>query len=270
MSATGGVAAVLGPQRSASGDQAVFEVVLTHDPYSTTAMGTVTGPLQRAVGTVPGVRVLVGGTSAQLADIRTALRHDMLRVFPLALVIVGLILGLLLRAVVAPLYLLFGVVLTFLATLGLTTLVFIEGLGYAGLDFSIPVVVYLFVMAIGTDYNILIASRLREGFDAGLPARESSRQAVVHGGPAVGAAALILAGTFGSLVLTGIQLLQEIGLAVALGVLLAANVLAVRLVIAALRGWHFWWPHRRHRSTTTRRELLEAAPPVERVGTGPG
>jgi len=103
-------------------------------------------------------------------------------------------------------------------------------------------------MAIGTDYNILIASRLREEFNAGKPPREAARIAIIHGSPAVSSAGLILAGTFASLILTGIQLLQEIGLAVAIGVLLTSNVLASRIVpaIAALRGWHFWWPHRIH------------------------
>jgi RND superfamily putative drug exporter len=76
----------------------------------------------------------------------------------------------------------------------------------------------------------------------------------------VSAAALILAGTFASLLLTGIQLLEEIGPAVALGVLLAANVLATRIVptLAALRGWHFWWPHQTHHQVAaTRQELLD-------------
>ena len=84
----------------------------------------------------------------------------------------------------------------------------------------------------------------------------------MHGSPAVGAASLILAGTFASLLLTGIQLLEEIGLAVALGVLLA-NVLATRIVttLAALRFWHFWWPHRiHHRTATSRAELVPVVP----------
>jgi putative drug exporter of the RND superfamily len=84
----------------------------------------------------------------------------------------------------------------------------------------------------------------------------------VHGAPAVAAASLILAGTFASLLLTGIQLLEEIGLAVALGVLLAANVLATRIVttLAALRFWHFWWPNRTHAKTAPKREDLLPAP----------
>ena len=204
----------------------------------------------------------MGGTTSQLVDVRDALRHDVEHVFPLALGIVAVILALLLRALIAPIYLLIGVMLTYVATLGIITLVFLDGLGFVGLDFTIPIVVYLFVMAIGTDYNILIASRLREGFVDGLDPREASRLAIVHGSPAVGAASLILAGTFASLLLTGIQLLEEIGLAVALGVLLAANVLATRIVptLAAMRPFHFWWPHHvHHRTATSRDELLGAS-----------
>ncbi|HEX3947616.1 MAG TPA: MMPL family transporter [Acidimicrobiales bacterium] len=253
LSKVDGVSKVLPPQYTTDKGQAVIDVLLTADPYSVTAMNTVIGPISRAApqDAVPEATVYVGGTTAQLADVRTALRNDMEHVFPLALAIVAVILALLLRALIAPIYLLIGVVLTYVATLGVVSLIFLTGLNYSGLDFTIPIVVYLFVMAIGTDYNILISARLREGFDEGLPPREASRLAIVHGSPAVASAALILAGTFASLLLTGIQLLEEIGLAVALGVLLAANVLATRIVptLAALRGWHFWWPHHRHRLT---------------------
>jgi RND superfamily putative drug exporter len=260
---TKGVSAVASVQYTADKGQALIQVLLDSDPYSVTAINDVAGPVRTtADGSVPGATVVVGGTTSQLVDVRAALRHDMERIFPLALAIVAVILALLLRALLAPVYLLVGVVLTYTATLGIVTLVFINGFGFDGLDFSIPIVVYLFVMAIGTDYNILISSRLREEFNAGQPPREASRLAIVHGGPAVSAAALILAGTFASLILTGIQLLQEIGLAVALGVLLAANVLATRIVptLAALRVWHFWWPHRTHQQVAKdRAELLEPA-----------
>jgi putative drug exporter of the RND superfamily len=258
---TKGVSVVAAPQYTADKGQALVQVLLTDDPYATTSINDVEGPIRTAAhGSVPGATVVVGGTSSQLADVRAALKHDMERIFPLALAIVAVILALLLRALLAPVYLLIGVVLTFTATLGVITLVFLDGFGFVGLDFTIPIVVYLFVMAIGTDYNILISSRLREEFNAGKPPREAARLAIVHGAPAVSAAALILAGTFASLLLTGIQLLEEIGLAVALGVLLAANVLATRIVptLAAIRAWHFWWPHKTHHQVAaTRRELLD-------------
>ncbi len=259
MSKTKGVASVLPIQYSEDGKAAVFQVILTDDPYSIAAIDNVKGPVREtANNSVPGDTVLVGGTTSQLVDVQTALRKDIKHVFPLALVIVAVILALLLQAVLAPVYLLIGVVLTYAATIGAIVFVFLDGAGFTGLDFTIPIIVYLFVMAIGTDYNILISSRLREEFKAGLPPREAVRTAVVQGAPAVSAAGLILAGTFASLLLTGIQLLEEIGLAVALGVLLAANVLATRIVptLAAIRGWHFWWPHEMHSRTASHKDEL--------------
>lgn len=255
-----GVSSVLPAQYTADKEQAYVTVLLTADPYSITAINLVTDQVRSTAhsSAIPDANTVVGGTTSQLVDVRTALKHDMKEVFPLALAIVAVILALLLRALLAPVYLLIGVVLTYAATLGVITLVFINGFGFVGLDFTIPIIVYLFVMAIGTDYNILVASRLREGFNDGEPPREAARLAIVHGGPAVASAALILAGTFASLLLTGIELLQEIGLAVALGVLMAANVLATRIVptMAALRGFHFWWPHRLHGQTAASREEL--------------
>jgi RND superfamily putative drug exporter len=183
--------------------------------------------------------------------VRTALGHSMTIVFPVAIFIIFCILALILRAIVAPLWLLAGVGLTFLATIGAITLVFINGTGYPGIDFSIPIVVYLFVVAIGTDYNILMTTRLREEFNAGREPRDAVHESVLHNAPTISTAGMILAGTFASLLLTGIQSLQEIGFGVAIGVIIAANVLSTRLVpaIAALRGWHFWWPHKRQQQT---------------------
>jgi putative drug exporter of the RND superfamily len=272
LSKTKGVASVLPIQYDETGKAAVFQAILTDDPYSITAIDNVRGPVREtANGSIPGATVLVGGTTSQLVDVQTALRKDMKHVFPLALAIVAVILALLLQAVLAPFYLLVGVVLTYAATLGTIVFVFLDGAGFAGLDFTIPIIVYLFVMAIGTDYNILISSRLREEFKAGLPPREAARLAIVHGAPAVSAAGLILAGTFASLLLTGIQLLEEIGLAVALGVLLAANVLATRIVptLAAIRGWHFWWPNEVHGKTAaSKKELLNGPAAGETAQAG--
>jgi putative drug exporter of the RND superfamily len=267
--ASKGVATVFSPQVATSGNAALVQVLLNSDPYSNTAMNDVQNSLRPNVhGTVPGATVLVGGTTSQLVDIRSALDHDQKLVFPIALGIIFVILALLLQSALAPLYLLVGVAITYVATIGITVLVFLKGLGWSGLDFSIPIVVYLFVMAIGTDYNILISHRMREEFDAGLDSRTASSKAIAEGAPAVMSAGLILAGTFASLLLTGIQNLQEIGLGVALGVLLASYVLATRIVptIGALRGWRFWWPHsrdRRHRSEERHTVAVSTSAPAD-------
>jgi RND superfamily putative drug exporter len=108
-------------------------------------------------------------------------------------------------------------------------------------------VVYLFVVAVGTDYNILLTSRLREEMREGVPRREAAARAVEHAGPTVASAGLILAGTFGSLMLAGVGLLSETGFAVAAGIVLVAVVMAGILIpsLATLVGDMLWWP--RHR-----------------------
>jgi RND superfamily putative drug exporter len=263
-----GVSNVLPPQFTPDKDAAVLNVLLKANPYSTSAMNDVETSVRPAAhGSVPGDRVLAGGTTSQLVDVRAALNRDVSVVFPVALGIILLILALLLQAVVAPLYLLVGVGLSYIATLGVTVLVFIFGGGISGLDFSIPIVLYLFVVAIGTDYNILMSHRLREEFNARKPPHEAANTAISHGSPAVSTAALILAGTFLSLMLTGIASLTELGFGVAVGIVITAFAMATRLVpaIAALRGWRFWWPSKIHTRTAPGRahrpeEALRAEP----------
>jgi len=104
----------------------------------------------------------------------------------------------------------------------------------------LPMIVYLFVVAVGTDYNILLMSRLREETREGVAPREAAARAVEHAGPTVASAAIILAGTFGSLMLTGVDLLSETGFAVAAGIVLVAIVMVSVLVPSQPRG-----PHRR-------------------------
>ncbi|HEX4218001.1 MAG TPA: MMPL family transporter [Acidimicrobiales bacterium] len=242
---TQGVAVVAPPQLNASGTAALITVSLDVNPYSGSALADVQGPIRSAAnGSVPGATVLVGGATSQSVDIRNAIDHDLSIIFPVAAVIIAIILGLLLRAVIGPLYLLVGVGLGFLATLGILVLIFQKAGGLVGLDFSIPIVLYLFVVAIGTDYNILMTARVREELRSGKEPSEAVSLAIAHGAPTVAAAGIILAGTFASLLLTGITTLTELGSGVAIGIIVAAFVMAPRLIpaVAGMRRWHFWWP----------------------------
>ena len=241
----------------------MIEFLLTDDPYSNQAIADMAGPIRSAiVDGVPGATVVTGGPTATLTDVKAALQNDTRNILLLALLVVAVMLAILLRALAGAAYLLIGILLTYAATIGVVAYIFISGLGFDGLDFSIPIIAYIFVIAVGTDYNILMATRLREEFEQGVEPHEAARISIVEGAPAVTAAGVILAGTFASLLLTGIQLLEEIGAAVALGVLLASNVLATRIVptLAALRAFHFWWPHHMHTKTVTDREELVVAP----------
>ena len=126
----------------------------------------------------PGTYALVGGTTSIFADIQRAVNHDYAVVFPAAAVIILLILALLLRSVVAPWYLMASVGLGFGATLGASVLVFQHLRGQAGLIFLLPVYMYLFVVALGTDYNILMIARLREQAKEGMPPRQAAAMAL--------------------------------------------------------------------------------------------
>jgi putative drug exporter of the RND superfamily len=240
------VGAVAPPKVSTDGATAEYTVTLSSDPESTTAVNTLKNRLRpQAHAAAPaGTYALVGGTTAIFADIQAAMNHDYAIVFPVAAVIILLILMLLLRSLVAPWYLMLSVGLGFGATLGATVLVFQTLAGQAGLVFLLPVYMYLFVVALGTDYNILMISRLREQARSGMSPRDAASEAVRHAGPAIGSAGLILAGTFASLVLAGNSILQQVGFAVSCGIALAAFVMAMFFSpsLTALVGNRAWWP----------------------------
>ena len=241
-----GVGSVAPPTVSKDGATAAFNVYLKTNPESTSSVNLVKNQLRPAAHAAApaGTYALVGGITAVFADIQQALNRDYAVVFPVAAVIILLILGLLLRSVVAPWYLMVSVGLGFAATLGATVLVFQTLAGQAGLVFILPMYMYLFVVALGTDYNILMISRLREEAREGLPPREAAAKALAHAGPAIGAAGLILAGTFASLTLAGEQVLTQVGFAVACGISIAAFVMAMFFApsLTALMGRHAWWP----------------------------
>jgi putative drug exporter of the RND superfamily len=241
-----GVGAVAAPDVSKDGATAEYQVTLLSDPESTNAVNTLKSGLRPQVHAAApaGAYALVGGTTAVFADIQAAMNHDYAIVFPVAAVIILLVLMLLLRSLVAPWYLMLSVGLGFGATLGATVLVFQTLAGQAGLVFLLPVYMYLFVVALGTDYNILMIARLREQAREGMSPRQAAADAVRHAAPAIGSAGLILAGTFASLVLAGNTILQQIGFAVACGIALAAFVMAMFFSpsLTALVGSRAWWP----------------------------
>jgi RND superfamily putative drug exporter len=241
-----GVGAVAPAAVSTDKATAEYTVTLSSDPESTTAVNTLKNGLrpQAHAAAPPGTYALVGGTTAVFADIQAAMNHDYAIVFPVAAVIILLILMLLLRSLVAPWYLMVAVGLGFGATLGATVLVFQTLAGQAGLVFLLPIYMYLFVVALGTDYNILMISRLREQARLGMSPGDAAADAVRHAGPAIASAGLILSGTFASLILAGNTILQQVGFAVASGIALAAFIMAMFFSpsLTALVGNRAWWP----------------------------
>ncbi|MFG3292137.1 MMPL family transporter [Streptomyces sp. NPDC048179] len=245
LGAVDGVASARMSQVNKAGTTADFTVTLKYEASTDKAIDAVGRVRDVAHGSAPqGTEALVGGMSSIYKDIDSAVNHDYRTVFPVAAVLIMVILGLLLRSVVAPWYLIASVGLGFGSTLGATVWIFQDAQNKPGLMFMLPVIMYLFVVAIGTDYNILMIARLREEAREGRDPREAAGMALRHAGPTVAAAGFILAATFATMMLAGNSLLTEMGFAVSFGIAVAAFVMAMFFTpsLTALIGHAAWWP----------------------------
>jgi RND superfamily putative drug exporter len=223
-------------------DETVVVVILRGNPYSGTAASAVEGIRERLHGVAPGG--LLGGIPAENYDIEQTNAADTRLIVPLVLLVVGLILAAVLRALVAPAFLIVTVVASFAATLGLCTFLFSE-LGTEGTAFNLVLLAFLFLVALGVDYNIFLMARAREE-SVGRGTREGTLVALVNTGGVVTGAGLILAGTFATLTLLPLEELVQIGATVAIGVLLDTFVVRALLIpaIAYRLGERTWWPSR--------------------------
>ncbi|MFE5542040.1 MMPL family transporter [Streptomyces sp. NPDC056519] len=252
LAAVDGVGQVAPPVPSEDGKAVRIDLFLTAEPQGQQARDLVSGPVRDTVTAhrPEGTEAHVGGTAALFADISAAVSGDLKLVFPVAAGLIALILVLLLRSLLAPLVLMVSVGLGFAATLGASALVSQNFLDRPGVNFMLPLVLFLFVVALGTDYNILISDRIREEMEKPGPARAAVARAVRHTAPAIATAGLVLAASFGSLAVNPNPGTQEIGFATALGIMLSAFVLSIVLVpaLAALLGRSIWWPVRPRRT----------------------
>ncbi|WP_323101164.1 MMPL family transporter [Intrasporangium sp. YIM S08009] len=263
VSAVDGVGSVGDPV--VRGDRALVQATLEAAPDSDAAGDTVQR-VRDAIATVPGADAIAGGDTATRVDTLAASSDDNLRIIPVVLGVVLLILVLLLRALTAPLVLIGTVVLSFGAAMGLSALFFRHLFGFAGADASFPLFVFVFLVALGIDYNIFLMTRVHEE-----ATRVGMRRGALIGLAATGgvitSAGLVLAGTFAVLATMPIVAFAEIGFAVALGVLL--DTLIVRSVlVTALNldiGGRMWWPSRLARDDarlTAEAEAAESEPAV--------
>lgn len=197
-----------------------------------------------------GDAALVGGPSAELLDTDETNKSDRNRVMPLILLVVLVILALLLRAVVAPLVLVATVVVSFFGALGLCNLLFDHMLGFAGWESSVPLIGFLFLVALGVDYNIFLMSRVREEAAQHGTVEGTKRGLAVTGG-VITSAGVVLAATFAVLATLPLVMLIQIGILVAVGVLI--DTLLVRsIVVPALTmslGSRIWWPSKLWRAS---------------------
>jgi RND superfamily putative drug exporter len=258
-----GITGVTGPVTR--NGHAFFQGTLTAAPDSQAAFNTI-DKTRAAVHAVPGADALVGGNTAVTLDIAHAADHDRNLIIPIILLLVFVILGLLLRAIVAPIMLIATVVLSFGAALGVSSLFFNHVFNYGNADNSFPLFVFVFLVALGIDYNIFLMTRVREEAQRVGPRRGALIGLSATGGVITSAGA-VLAGTFAALSTLPVTFLAEIGFAVAFGVLLDTIVVRSVLVTALnldLGRW-VWWPSRLYRQPAAEvEEPLEEEPAAVR------
>ncbi|MEV1146570.1 MMPL family transporter [Micromonospora sp. NPDC049799] len=225
-----------------------LEATLAAPPDSDGAERTIRD-LRVAVHAVPGSDSVVGGFTAINVDTSDASRRDQNVIIPVVLVVIAIILALLLRAVLAPILLIATVLLSFAATLGLCALIFRYVFDFPGVDASFPLFAFVFLVALGIDYNIFLMSRVREE-----SVKRGTRAGVLAGlavtGGVITSAGIVLAATFGALAVLPLVVLVELGVAVAVGVLIDTIVVRSLLVPALAYdiGPKVWWPSRLSRS----------------------
>lgn len=226
------------------GDTAWIAATLSSAPDTAAARATVDRVRDR-IHQVPGAHAQAGGGTAIMDDILKASDRDNRVIIPVVLLVVMLILALLLRAVVAPVLLVATVVLSFFAALGISALLFKYVFGFAGADPSLPLFVFVFLVALGIDYNIFLMTRVHEETRE-LGTRRAALVGLAATGGVITSAGLVLAGTFLSLATLPVVVFAEIGLAVALGVLLDTVIVRAVLVTALNLdlGPVMWWPSR--------------------------
>ncbi len=276
LAATPGIAQV-GPPQVKDG-LAYLQGTLAGKPDSPAAYAAV-DRVRDSLGAIKGADAKVGGATAIAMDVGHYVERDRNIIIPLVLLVVLLILGLLLQSVVAPLILIGTVVLSFGAALGLSALAFRHWFGFAGADTSMPLFVFVFLVALGIDYNIFLMTRVREE-----AARSGTRQGALTGlgatGGVITAAGLVLAGTFASLATLPLTEFTEIGFAVALGVLLD-TIIVRSVLVTALNldiGRHMWWPSQAEQADHRAGQhpgrpvpgALRLAPVRAGTGAGPG
>ena len=238
----------LGPTQS-RGQLSQFTAVLDANPSSQSAYALIPG-IRSAAKAAGGPHALVGGSTAQELDLRTASKRDNKVIVPLVLAVVFLILALLLRALVAPVLLIVSVVFSFAAALGFGVFIFDHVLGYAGESPSLLLFAFIFLVALGVDYTIFLMARVREETLA-LGTREGVVRGLAVTGAVITSAGIVLAGTFAALASLPLVSFTEIGFTIAFGVLLdtflVRTVLVPAVVIELDR--RVWWPSALARGT---------------------
>jgi len=221
---------------------AKLEVTLDEDPYSTAGFDQIPG-IREAAREAAGDAVLVGGPTAEEYDLRQSAARDNRVIVPIALTVVFIILAAMLRAITAPLVLIATVIVSYFAALGIGAFFFDVVFDFPGMGPDLPLFAFVFLVALGIDYNIFLMARVREE-----TLTRGTRDGMIRGlavtGAVITSAGLVLAGTFSTLAVLPLVFLTEIGFTVAVGVLIDTFLVRSLLVPALVLdiGDRVWWP----------------------------
>ena len=252
-----------------AGDLSRAQVTMDAEP-GTAAERDVIERLRVAVHAVPGADALVGGTGAQALDLTTTTGRDERVVMPLILAVVLLVLIVLLRALTGPILLVATVVLSFAAAMGISGWLSTHVLDMGGIDASLALSAFAFLVAVGVDYNIFLVSRVRQEAVTAGP-RAGTLTGLSSTGGVITSAGVVLAGTFAALIVLPATATIQLGLTVAIGVLLDTLLVRSVLVPALMldTGHRFWWPSRLDRRPPTAAPDPTPDPaPTQRTTTG--
>jgi RND superfamily putative drug exporter len=237
---------------SADGKTIQFETSLTAgDPSTTAALNAVPAIRTAAAAVVPTLHATDSGVTGEapaLYDISAISNSDLAHVIPIAIIVIGVLLALVMRSLVAPLYLIASVALSYFAALGLAVIVFIWLGNSGGITFILPFLLFIFLLALGEDYNILVMTRIREEAHK-MPLRDAVAKAISVTGTTVTSAGLVLAGTFAVFAIVGGRgsggsQIVDVGVGLAVGVIMDTFVVRTVLVpctVVLLGRWN-WWP----------------------------
>ncbi|WP_169306707.1 MMPL family transporter [Cohnella pontilimi] len=249
---------------SSDGTIAKFDVILKSNPYSDEAMDTVkqvTAAMRQSLGAsaIADIEVYAAGTSAKYNELRSISFDDFVHTGLLVLAGIAVVLMLLLRSVLAPLYVLLSLGFNYFITMGIMEFLFVKLLGFPGLSWTVSFFIFLILVALGVDYSIFLMARFREEYRPG-GVRAAMTKAMRTTGSVIISAAVIMGGTFGALGFSGVGTLVQIGVGTLIGLLLYA-VIFMALVVPSfsfLFGEANWWPFRRKQ---THDAVLRSAAP---------
>jgi RND superfamily putative drug exporter len=227
---------------------AKIDVVISGDPHADETINTVarlrdTVKKSVASSTLAGSSHYVGGEAAVRADIMLTNDADFGRVVGLSIVGIFIVIAILLRSLLAPLYMVATVLLNYGATLGIATWLFLDVLKQNSIIYMVPLFIFVVLVALGADYNIFLVSRIREEM-YNRPIKDAVSQAVANTGGVITACGIILAGTFATLITSPLEVVFQIGAAISLGVLIdtfLVRALLVPTLATIAKGWS-WWP----------------------------